>query len=86
MREQRDKRMKYPQERRETVLKKMLPPSNKSIAEIAKEENISEATLYNWRKAARAEGRLLPIFQRFALFAVAFLDRFTHVSVLSVVV
>lgn len=52
--------MKYPQERKEAVLKKMLPPHNKSIPEIAKEEAISEATLYNWRKAARAEGRLLP--------------------------
>jgi transposase-like protein len=52
--------MKYPQERKEAVLKKMLPPHNKSIPEIAKEENISEATLYNWRKSARAEGCLLP--------------------------
>jgi transposase-like protein len=52
--------MKYPQERKEAVLKKMLPPHNKTIPELAKEEAISEATLYNWRKAARAEGRLLP--------------------------
>ncbi len=52
--------MGYPRERKEAVLKKMLPPSNKSIPEIAKEEGISEATLYNWRKAARAEGRLMP--------------------------
>ena len=38
----------------------MLPPHNRSIKELAEEEGISEATLYNWRKAARAEGRLLP--------------------------
>ena len=38
----------------------MLPPSNKTIKELAQEEGICEATLYNWRKAARAEGRLLP--------------------------
>jgi transposase-like protein len=50
----------YPKERKEAVLKKMLPPSNKTIPQIAKEEGISEATLYNWRKAARAEGRLMP--------------------------
>jgi transposase-like protein len=31
-----------------------------SLAQLAKDENISAATLYNWRKAARAEGRLLP--------------------------
>ncbi len=38
----------------------MLPPKNKPLKELAQEEGISEATLYNWRKAARAEGRLLP--------------------------
>ena len=52
--------MRYSAERREAVLKKMLPPNNRSIREIAEEEGISEATLYNWRKAARAEGRSLP--------------------------
>ncbi|WP_293726461.1 transposase, partial [Thiolapillus sp.] len=50
--------MSYPRERKEAVLKKMLPPNNKTIPEISKEEGISEGTLYNWRKAARAEGRL----------------------------
>ena len=52
--------MRYPKERKEAVLKKMLPPNNKTIKEIAQEEEISEATLYNWRNAARAEGRLMP--------------------------
>lgn len=52
--------MRYPAERREAILKKMLPPHNKTIAELAKEEGISEGTLYNWRKAARMSGRLLP--------------------------
>jgi transposase-like protein len=52
--------MRYPDERKEAILKKMLPPNNKTIKELAEEEGISEATLYNWRKAARAEGRLLP--------------------------
>ena len=52
--------MRYSPERKEAVLKKMLPPHNRSIRELAEEEGISEATLYAWRKAARAEGRLLP--------------------------
>jgi len=52
--------MGYPRERQEAVLKKMLPPNNKTIPEISKEEGISEGTLYNWRKEARAEGRLMP--------------------------
>ena len=41
-------------------LKKMLPPNNKTIPEISKEEGVCEGTLYNWRKVARAEGRLMP--------------------------
>ena len=51
---------RYPPERKEAVLKKMLPPYHGAIAVLAEAEGISEATLYNWRKAARAEGRLLP--------------------------
>lgn len=52
--------MKYPKERREAVLRKMQPPENRSMAEIAEEEGISLGTLYNWRKEARSEGRLFP--------------------------
>ena len=52
--------MRYPAERKEAILKKMLPPNNKTIKELAQEEGVSEATLYNWRKSARAEGRLMP--------------------------
>ena len=52
--------MRYSQERREAVLKKMLPPHSRSIAELAEEEGISVGTLYLWRKQARAQGRLLP--------------------------
>lgn len=52
--------MQYSEERKEAVLKKMMPPHNRSIAELAREEGISEATLYNWRSQARQEGRLLP--------------------------
>lgn len=40
--------MRYSSERREAVLRKMLPPHNKSIPELAREEGISEATLYNY--------------------------------------
>lgn len=52
--------MSYPEERKEAILKKMLPPNNKSIKELARGEGICEATLYHWRKAARRAGRLLP--------------------------
>lgn len=52
--------MRYSTERKEAVLKKMLPPNNRSVPNLAEEEGISEATLFNWRKAARKQGQLLP--------------------------
>lgn len=52
--------MSYSPARREAVLKKMMPPNNQTIAEIAQAEGISAATLYNWRSEARKAGRLLP--------------------------
>ncbi len=52
--------MSYPKERREAVLKKMLPPQSQSIPALARAEGIAEATLYAWRKTARTTGRLLP--------------------------
>ncbi|MBB3192428.1 transposase [Halomonas cerina] len=52
--------MQYSDERREAILKKLLPPHNRTVAEVAQEEGISAATLYNWRKKARQVGRLLP--------------------------
>ena len=52
--------MSYPPERREAVLKKMLPPNQRSIPDLAKKEGIAEPTLYAWRKKARNEGRLMP--------------------------
>ena len=54
------KLMSYSNERKEAVLKKMVPPNNRPIAQIAREEGIREATLYNWRQNARAQVCLLP--------------------------
>ena len=51
---------RYSRERKEAVLKKMLPPHNRPIPEISQEEGISQGTLYHWRNAARANGRLMP--------------------------
>lgn len=50
----------YSEARREAVLRKLLTPERRSIAEVAREEGISTATLYNWRAAARRQGRLMP--------------------------
>ncbi len=42
------------------LLKKLLPPINMSVAELARQENISEVTLYNWRKHAKDGGSPVP--------------------------
>jgi transposase-like protein len=42
------------------VLKKLLPPENRSIPEVAAEEGISEGTLYNWRQQAKERGTPVP--------------------------
>jgi len=51
---------RYSEERKEAVLRKMLAPHNRPLSELAAEEGIGEATLYLWRRKARAQGRLLP--------------------------
>lgn len=43
---------RYSPERKEAVLKKLLPPHNLSVAELSRQEGISDVTLYTWRKQA----------------------------------
>jgi transposase-like protein len=50
----------YSSERKAALLKKLLPPINMSVAELARQENISEVTLYNWRKQAKDGGAPVP--------------------------
>ena len=52
--------MKYPEERKQAVIAKMMPPHQKSLEALAEEERISVATLYHWRREARLKGILLP--------------------------
>ena len=52
--------MGYSPERKSAVLKRMLPPNNVAIRQLAHEEGISEATLHKWRSEARGKGQLLP--------------------------
>jgi len=52
--------LRYSDERRQAVMAKLLPPYNQSVDEVAEQEGISSATVYQWRKAARAEGHCLP--------------------------
>ena len=53
-------RVRYSQEQKEAIVKRMMPPNNEAVAQIAKEEGISEVTLYKWRKEARAVGVATP--------------------------
>ena len=51
---------RYSEERKEAVLRKMLPPINTPIAELAQDEGISAITLYKWRKQLREQGNAVP--------------------------
>ncbi|MGY6271819.1 transposase [Achromobacter denitrificans] len=44
--------MKYSPERREAILAKLEAPYNRTVNDLAAEEGISTATIYNWRKQA----------------------------------
>lgn len=50
----------YSPERKNALLKKLLLPLNLSVAERARQEGISEMTLYAWRKQPKAEGAVVP--------------------------
>jgi transposase-like protein len=50
----------YSPERKESVLRKLLPPHNRTVTEVSELEGISTATLYNWRTQAKIEGVPVP--------------------------
>ncbi len=52
--------LRYSKEQKEAIVKRMMPPHNESVATIAREEGITEPTLYKWRKAAREAGVATP--------------------------
>ena len=51
---------RYSSERKAAVLKKLLPPHSLSVAELSREEGISDVTLYTWRKQAITRGESVP--------------------------
>ena len=52
--------MTYSQERKRTALTKLLPPHNRSVADVAKEEGIPHGTLYHWRNELKLQGEPVP--------------------------
>lgn len=51
---------RYSIERKEAILKNLLPPHNMTVAEISRQEGVSMQTLYNWRDNARKLGKPVP--------------------------
>ena len=47
---------RYSEELKSAILKKLLPPQNRTVVAVATEEGISDATLYNWLKQGRKQG------------------------------
>ena len=52
--------MRYPKEIKEAVLQRMMAPGNEAIAVLAREFNVTEATLYAWRREALKSGAVIP--------------------------
>lgn len=51
---------RYSAERKEAVLRQMMPPQNRPVAELVRETGITEVTLYTWRRQAKAAGVPVP--------------------------
>jgi|TARA_R110002012_G_scaffold222771_2_gene394677 transposase-like protein len=51
---------RYSIERKEVLLKKLLPPHNLTVAEVARQEGVSDATLYVWRQQAKLGAAAVP--------------------------
>lgn len=51
---------KYSAELREQMVRKLMPPSNLTVATVSRETGISAPTLYAWKKQFRDQGQLMP--------------------------
>lgn len=49
----------YSPERKEVLLRRLLPPESVPVALLASEAGVSEQTLYNWRKKFKENGSLV---------------------------
>jgi len=50
----------YSPEYKESILDKLLPPSNMTVGEVSKQEGISKNTLYYWIRKAKKSGIAVP--------------------------
>jgi transposase-like protein len=52
--------VRYTPEQKEWAIQQMMPPVSRFVVELARASGITTVTLRTWKKAARAEGRLMP--------------------------
>jgi len=52
--------IRYSSERKAAVVKKLLSSHGLAVAELARQEGISDVTLYTWRRQAMAGGVVMP--------------------------
>jgi transposase-like protein len=50
----------YPEERKEALVRRMMPPENAPVSALARETGITEQTLYTWRRQAKGQGVAVP--------------------------
>lgn len=50
----------YSKELKASIIQKMMPPNNVSVSQLKKDTGITDATLYTWRKQAKAQGLTVP--------------------------
>lgn len=51
---------RYSKEFKDAIIKRMMPPQNESVVSISRETGVSENTLYQWKRKARANGFAVP--------------------------
>ncbi len=52
--------LRYTDEFKEQIVRKMMPPNAISVAQVSRETGVSEQSLYNWRNKYRREGNAVP--------------------------
>lgn len=50
---------KISEERKEEILKQLLPPYNRTVLEVSRAEGIGVSTIYSWQKRLRASGTII---------------------------
>lgn len=51
---------RYSKELKASVLRRMMPPENRTVLDLSRETGITQVTLYGWRREARARGVAVP--------------------------